>query len=188
MAGLLPGEILDKNRLEIFQRRLQSLGYFHNTPDMGKPLEIKIVNKRPKDKPYGDLMMPLLGEGVTQARMQDPGANVELVPAPEPITAPNNVPRLDPGTGASAPNLVRLGQPVQSATGLDASAGRAAPRTSRPGTSRPAVGQACRRTSRGRWRTSRYVPQHARVEHDRRRARPERSLSQSLVRRHRDCR
>src|SRR5208282_611029 len=46
--------------------------------------------------------MPLLGEGVTQARMQDPGSNVELVPAPEPITAPNNVPRLEPETGASA--------------------------------------------------------------------------------------
>src|SRR5208282_2604177 len=102
MAGLLPGEILDKNRLDIFQRRIQALGYFHNTPDMGKPLEIKIVNKRPKNKPYGDLMMPLLGEGVTQARMQDPGSNVELVPAPEPITAPNNVPRLEPETGASA--------------------------------------------------------------------------------------
>ena len=68
---------------------------------MGKPIEIKIVNQRPKDKPYGDLMMPLLGEGVTQARMQDPGSGVELVPAPEPMTAPNNVPRLEPGTGPS---------------------------------------------------------------------------------------
>jgi len=101
MAGLLPGEILDKNRLEIYQRRLQGLGYFQMSPEMGKPIEIKIVNKRPKDKPYGDLMMPLLGEGVTQARMQDPGSNVELLPAPEPLPAPN-VPRLEPGTGASA--------------------------------------------------------------------------------------
>ena len=102
MAGLLPGEILDQNRIDIFQKRLQSLGYFHNSPDMGKPLEIKVVNKRPKDKPYGDLMMPLLGEGVSQARMQDPGPDVDLVPAPEPIPAPSNVPRLEPGTGAPA--------------------------------------------------------------------------------------
>ena len=29
MAGLLPGEMLDKNRLDIVQKRLQSLGYFH---------------------------------------------------------------------------------------------------------------------------------------------------------------
>ncbi len=99
MAGLLPGEVLDKNRIEIFQRRLQSLGYFHNTPEMGKPLEIKIVNERPKDKPYGDLMMPLLGEGGSQARMQDPGPEVDLVPAPEPLPAPSNVPRLEPNNG-----------------------------------------------------------------------------------------
>jgi outer membrane protein insertion porin family len=102
MAGLLPGEILDKNRLDIYQKRLQGLGYFQINPEMGKPIEIKIVNKRPKDKPYGDLMMPLLGEGVTRARMQDPGSSVELVPAPEPVPAPNNVPRLEPGAGSSA--------------------------------------------------------------------------------------
>ena len=102
MAGLLPGEILDKNRLEIYQRRLQGLGYFHAAADTGgKPIEIKIVNKRGKDKPYGDLMMPLLGEGVTQVRMQDPGSSVELVPAPEPLTSPSEVPRLGPDTGGS---------------------------------------------------------------------------------------
>ena len=108
MAGLLPGEILDQNRIDLFQRRLQSLGYFHNSPDMGKPLEIKIVNKRPKDKPYGDLMMPLLGEGVSQARMQDPGPDADLVPAPEPLPAPSNVPRLDFGIRCVF-NSLRLG-------------------------------------------------------------------------------
>lgn len=102
MAGLLPGEILDKNRLDKYKQRLQSLGYFQMNPEMGKPIEIKIVNKRPKDKPYGDLMMPLLGEGVTRARMQDPGSSVELVAAPEPLNAPNSVPRLESGAGASA--------------------------------------------------------------------------------------
>jgi outer membrane protein insertion porin family len=102
MAGLLPGEVLDKNRLDIARRRLQALQYFHNNPELGKPLEIKIVNKRPADKPYGDLMMPLLGEGVTQARMQDPGSSVDLVPAPEPLP-PANVPRLDPGGGSPGP-------------------------------------------------------------------------------------
>jgi outer membrane protein insertion porin family len=100
MAGLLPGEVLDKNRLEIFQKRIQGLQYFQMNPEMGKPIEIKIVNRRPKDKPYGDLMMPLLGEGVTQARMQDPGSSVELVPAPEPLGGPPSVPRLGPEPGA----------------------------------------------------------------------------------------
>ena len=31
-AGLLPGEILDKNRIEIFKRRLIMLGYFSERP------------------------------------------------------------------------------------------------------------------------------------------------------------
>jgi outer membrane protein insertion porin family len=100
MAGLLPGEVLDKNRLEIYQKRLQGLQFFQINPEMGKPIEIKIVNRRPKDKPYGDLMMPLLGEGVTQARMQDPGSSVELVPAPEPLNGEPSVPRLGPGSEA----------------------------------------------------------------------------------------
>ena len=49
-------------------------------------------------------MIPLLGEGVTQARMQDPGtgSGVELVPAPEPLPAPNSVPRLESGSGSSS--------------------------------------------------------------------------------------
>ena len=112
MAGLLPGEILDKNRLEIFEKRLKTLGYFHNNQqDMNsKPIEIKIINRRPKDKPYGDLMMPLLGdgEGMTRARMQDPGAGVELVPAPEPVPDANNVPRLE-NPAPSGPGLFGSG-------------------------------------------------------------------------------
>jgi len=57
-----------------------ALGYFQNNPDQGKQIEIKIVGRRPKDKPYGDLMMPLIGE-VTQARMQDPGPGGDPGPA-----------------------------------------------------------------------------------------------------------
>ena len=34
-AGLLPGEVLDKNRIEIYRRRLMSLGYFQNS--QGQP-------------------------------------------------------------------------------------------------------------------------------------------------------
>ena len=64
MAGLLPGEVLDKNRIEIFRRRLMKLGYFMNDPNQGKQIKIEIANRRPKDKPYGDLMMPLIGGSV----------------------------------------------------------------------------------------------------------------------------
>ena len=82
-AGLLPGEILDKNRIEIFQKRLSALGYFQNNPQdhMGKQISVKIVDRRPKDKPYGELMIPLIGEA-SQARMQDPGGDP---PAPLPV-------------------------------------------------------------------------------------------------------
>ena len=43
MAGLLPGEVLDKNRIEIFRRRLMALGYFMNDPKQGKQIKIEIV-------------------------------------------------------------------------------------------------------------------------------------------------
>jgi outer membrane protein insertion porin family len=88
-AGLLPGEVLDKNRIEIFRRRLASLGYFQNNPQQGKQIDIKIMDERPKDQPYGDLMMPLLGDS-SRARMQDSGSGNDLVPAPEP--APGRAP------------------------------------------------------------------------------------------------
>ena len=107
MAGLLPGEPLDKTRLEIFKRRLMGLGYFMNDPQQGKQIKVEIVDRRPKDKPYGELMMPLMGE-VSQARMQDPGPGPDLQPAPEPAapgtTAEPNVPGLSPfGNDAFSP-------------------------------------------------------------------------------------
>jgi outer membrane protein insertion porin family len=92
-AGLLPGEVLDRNRIELFRRRLMTLGYFMNDPQHGKQIDIKIMGRRPKDKPYGDLMMPVLGDMI-QARMQDPGAGPAVEPAP---------PSLEPGT-TSEPN------------------------------------------------------------------------------------
>ncbi len=44
MAGLLPGEVLDKNRIEIFRRRLTGLGYFMNDPQQGKQIKIDVVS------------------------------------------------------------------------------------------------------------------------------------------------
>ena len=91
-AGLLPGEVLDKNRIDMYRRRLNSLGYFGNDPTQGKQIKIEIVRKRPKDKPYGDIMNEWLGD-VQQARMQDPGSGLDLTPAPA-------APALPPGTTA----------------------------------------------------------------------------------------
>ncbi len=92
-AGLLPGEVLDKNRIEIFQKRLAALGYFQHNPQdpNGKNINIKIVERRPKDKPYGEMMLPLIDEA-SQARMQDPGGDPLPVPdlPPLPQQAPGN--------------------------------------------------------------------------------------------------
>ncbi len=115
-AGLLPGEILDKNRIEIFRRRLNSLGYFMNDPQKGKQIDIKIVGERPANKPYGDLMMPLLGEA-TQARMQDPGG----VDQP-PVQAPQGQPATtsEPGGGAFGPfNATPFSPPANAAPAVD---------------------------------------------------------------------
>ena len=98
-AGLLPGEILDKNRLEIYKRRLTMLGYFANDPEKrDKQIRVEIKRRRPPDQPYGDLMIPRLDQasqsrmqdpGVTQARMQDPAPGADGptvgVPVPDPL-------------------------------------------------------------------------------------------------------
>ena len=100
MAGLLPGEVLDKNRIEIFRMRLRNLGYFMNDPQQGKQIKTEIVDRRPKDKPYGE--MPLFVGEVSQARLQDPGSGIDLQSAPE--SAPPGQP---PGTTAE-PNVPGL--------------------------------------------------------------------------------
>jgi outer membrane protein insertion porin family len=84
-AGLLPGELLNLNRLEAYKNRLQALGYFVNAPDQGKQIEIKIANRRPADKPYGDNVVLDLND-VSLTRMQGP--DPEPPAAPEPAAAP----------------------------------------------------------------------------------------------------
>jgi outer membrane protein insertion porin family len=100
MAGLLPGEVLDKNRVELYRRRLMRLGYFMNSPP--KQIKIEIVKQRPSDQPYGDLMTPYL-QDVTRARMQDPGSGADLVPSPPrpPVGAPGT--SLEPNAPAGSP-------------------------------------------------------------------------------------
>ena len=126
MAGLLPGEILDKNRLEIFRRRLMMLGYFQNDPQKpDKQIRVEIQRRRPPDQPYGDLMIPLIGE-VTQARMQDPAAGGEGGAAPLTVPPllplPSQVPR--GAGGAAPPGLQGLNQNPFSPDGGQPAAGR----------------------------------------------------------------
>ena len=72
MAGLLPGEILDINRIEKYKNRLANTGFFSNDPRSGgKPIDIRIINRRPADKPYGDTVIFDLGD-TPRSRMQNP--------------------------------------------------------------------------------------------------------------------
>ncbi|MBX6316012.1 MAG: outer membrane protein assembly factor, partial [Isosphaeraceae bacterium] len=72
MAGLVPGEPLDANRIKTYEQRLQNLKYFNMNPEMGKPISVKIVNRRPPDQPYGELGPPIDLNEVVRTRMQGP--------------------------------------------------------------------------------------------------------------------
>ncbi len=89
MAGLLPGELLDKSRMDKFRTRLASTQYFFNSPEMGKPIDIKVLNPRPASEPYGKLPLGDLTEVTPLTRMQSPAAD-----SPPPAAAPQ--PRLNP--------------------------------------------------------------------------------------------
>jgi outer membrane protein insertion porin family len=104
MAGLMPGERLDKNRMELFKRRLANLRYFNGSPDMGKkPINVKIVNVRPYNKPYGEAALPDL-DRLNLTRMQDPGPQEPA--APEPAEAPPEpIPAGEPLAPAPGPAM-----------------------------------------------------------------------------------
>lgn len=93
MAGLLPGEPLDATRIETYRKRLAGTQYFNTTPGTGGALEIQIVNRRSKDKPYGDHRAPTL-DGLELARMQNPELPLALPDSP-----PMEVPMI-PGPGS----------------------------------------------------------------------------------------
>lgn len=81
MAGLVPGEPLNVKRLELYKKRLENLRYFVSDPQMGKPIDVKLVNRRPPDQPYGQAGQLDLQE-VVRTRLQDPG---EEIVVPEPL-------------------------------------------------------------------------------------------------------
>lgn len=121
MAGLVPGEPLNMKRVEIFKKRLENLNYFIKDPQLGKPVHVQLLNRRPSDQPYG--AVPLLyGDEVVRTRMQSPGFPPEAerlsdapsarvaqapppildgpAPAPGPVGAPGDIP-LAPGDGST---------------------------------------------------------------------------------------
>jgi outer membrane protein insertion porin family len=90
MAGLLPGEVLDLNRIDKFKDRLANTGYFNVDPrGGGKPLEIKVINRRPADKPYGETQIDL---NDILSRMQNPDDEPPPIPEGPVIEAPPALP------------------------------------------------------------------------------------------------
>ena len=156
------------------------LGYFMNDPQQGKQIKIEIVKQRPKDKPYGDLMMPLLAGGDAGADARPglgrrPAARAAAGPARRRARRPSPMSRgstpfgndpFSPPANRAAGRRARASAPDSAAVPVPAS------RQSR---------SAARRCRRAR----RHVSQHPRHEHDRRRARPQRPVPQPVVRRHR---
>jgi len=103
-AGLLPGEKLDQTRLDKFKTRVANLGYFQMNPQQGKPLDVKIVRRRPSSKPFGDDgSLPDLGD-LSPARMQNseddaPPGGPPPLDLPSPLEA--TPPTVTPGGGSS---------------------------------------------------------------------------------------
>ncbi len=108
MAGLLPGEILDMNRIDTFKRRLGSTGYFTaqpggpgGAPGGSKGIDIQIINRRSGDKPFGEDVL-IGSNGIDLTRMQSP--EQDPPPAMPPLELPPAMPPLEvPSTPVQVP-------------------------------------------------------------------------------------
>jgi outer membrane protein insertion porin family len=106
MAGLLPGETLDQNRVEIFKKRLSGTGYFATGQSQsknsggGKPIDIQIIPRG--TNPYDDNLLSNLNGLTLNPRMQSPDPG-DPAPAPPLLPDPPAIPMLEipqaPGTG-----------------------------------------------------------------------------------------
>ncbi len=128
MAGLVPGEPIDLERLEKFKQRLGNLKYFAASPDQGHPIEVRIINQRSADQPFGEIV-DIDMDDLARARMQSPDdlettpfgssapaaaptspAPVSRTPAPaRSNTKPSQVARQN--TAPAAPPASNTGQP-----------------------------------------------------------------------------
>jgi outer membrane protein insertion porin family len=107
MAGLVPGEPLNANLLQTFQKRLEGTQYFVASPEMGKPINVNIINRRAHDKPYGEGVIPVSLPSGEVTRLQDPGSELPSSAGTVPLGAPNEKPiqiaQAPPSGGAATP-------------------------------------------------------------------------------------
>ena len=102
MSGLVPGQPLDGNRLEIARKRLAGLGYFQMNPEMGKPIDMKIVNRRPRDQPYAESAASI-DEILRTSRFQNADEPVAPPAAAPPPLEDAPAPGRDPATPFGGP-------------------------------------------------------------------------------------
>ncbi len=126
MAGLLPGEVLDLNRVEIFKKRLAGTGYFvgsnpQGPGQLGKPMEVLVINKRPGDKPFGEDVSSEILSGGDRTRGQSPEPDLQLPGDPAPLPA-LEIPAAPPNAGPALP-----APSLEPPAGPGAQAGPAAP-------------------------------------------------------------
>jgi outer membrane protein insertion porin family len=121
MAGLVPGEPLNMKRVELYKQRLQNLRYFVSDPSMGQPIDIQITNRRPHDRPYGEVPLANLDE-VIRTRLQDPGPEAPTVVegfADGPPVQASPSPAPAPARAAAGPDPADpLGQPPRDQFGI----------------------------------------------------------------------
>lgn len=117
MAGVVPGEPINMNRIKAYETRLQNLRYFggqNQQAPNSKPISIQLVNRRPANLPYGELPTINLDE-VVRTRMQGPEIPPDAerldAPAPAPAPAPATAPSTAPRRVAQAP-VAEPGEPV----------------------------------------------------------------------------
>jgi outer membrane protein insertion porin family len=77
MAGLVPGEPIDLLRIEKFKQRVGQLRYVALTPDQGRPMDVRVVNRRGPDQPFG-ITQEADWNPLTRTRMQSPSAGARL--------------------------------------------------------------------------------------------------------------
>ncbi len=101
-AGLVPGEPLDANRLDLAKKRITNLKFFATSPEMGKPLDIKVTNRRSGEKPYsgGNPAATAEIEEVVRTRLQSPA------PAPRMVARQDAPPAAGEGPASIAPIIV----------------------------------------------------------------------------------
>ena len=174
----------------------RALGYFVTSPEQGKPIDIKIVNRRPHDKPYGDDPARRPRAASTLTRMQGPDPEPGRRRRRSRCPASARSPRRAAAAGAGRPGAGRAARracprSARSATRSDPPPDTppipvpipAAPAGRRPSAAAAAAAPADARRRRGR--AAGHVPQHPRPEHQRRRPRPPGPVPQPVVRRHR---